>query len=267
VTRRWWWDHAWDPVAGCKPISPGCTNCFAPRWIGTLHASQDIALYRGVTKQVNGRHVFTGKLKALPPRHPGWIWPLTWPGAEFPVMGPGQPSLIFVVVLGDLFYRDRPTAIIDKVVATIVSSRHIGLLVTKYVDQMARYFATAQWEPWQSKLWLGFSAEDQRRFDDRWPLMRPLAERGWLVFVSIAPMIAPVRLPADFLVLGGWVVVGGEEGALDDIRDMRPSWARNIRDQCARAGVPLFVKRLAGEAPIPPDLLNREFPTTERTTQ
>ena len=29
--------------------------------------------------------------------------------------------------------------------------------------------------------------------------MRPLAEAGYLVFVSIAPMLGPVTLPADFL--------------------------------------------------------------------
>src|SRR5262245_57277440 len=118
MTKRWWWDRAWDPVSGCMPVSPGCKNCFAPAWIGRLHGSQDVALYRGITKVVNGKHVFTGKVKALPRRHRSWVWPLRWPGAKHPVMGAGKPSLIFVVVLGDLFFERRPTPIIDKVVAT-----------------------------------------------------------------------------------------------------------------------------------------------------
>jgi hypothetical protein len=43
-----------------------------------------------------------------------------------------------------------------------------------------------------------------RLADLRWPPMRDLAQRGWTVFVSIAPMIGSVRLPDDFLELGSW---------------------------------------------------------------
>jgi protein gp37 len=176
-------------------------------------------------------------------------------------MGPGKPSLIFVVVLGDLFYTKRPTAIIDKVVATIASSKHIGLLVTKYVDQMAAYFATGIWELFRSKLWLILSVENQEQFDSRWARLRPLAMRGWLVGVSIAPLIEAIRLPDDGLLR--WVIVAGEcvSGAPGSIiRPMEPAWVRSIKRQCRSGGIPLFVKRMTGEDPIPPDLLDRGFP-------
>ncbi|MBV1704845.1 MAG: DUF5131 family protein [Hyphomicrobiales bacterium] len=39
-----------------------------------------------------------------------------------------------------------------------------------------------------------------------------------------------------------------------------PDWARAIRDQCADAGVAFFMKQMARKAPIPPDLMVREFP-------
>jgi len=38
-----------------------------------------------------------------------------------------------------------------------------------------------------------------------------------------------------------WVVTGGESGA--GARPMHPDWARALRDQCARAGVPFFFKQ------------------------
>lgn len=38
-----------------------------------------------------------------------------------------------------------------------------------------------------------------------------------------------------------WVVVGGESGP--DARPMHPDWARQLRDQCAAAGVPFFFKQ------------------------
>lgn len=39
----------------------------------------------------------------------------------------------------------------------------------------------------------------------------------------------------------GWVIVGGESGP--GARPMHPQWARDVRDQCAAAGVPFFFKQ------------------------
>ena len=52
---------------------------------------------------------------------------------------------------------------------------------------------------WQAHLWLGFSAERQIEFDARWEDMKAVAKAGFITFVSIAPMLAPVTLPPDFL--------------------------------------------------------------------
>jgi protein gp37 len=94
--------------------------------------------------------------------------------------------------------------------------------------------------------------------------MRELARAGWTVFVSIAPMLGPVRLPADFLAFGNriWVIVSGETSR--GARYMHPDWARAVRDQCAAAGVPFFFKQMTGKETIPPDLLIRQFPEHKR---
>jgi protein gp37 len=256
-----WWDGSWNPVGGCSIASTGCENCYAARDGATLQTATNIPLYLGVTDQVRGRYIFNGKLTVLTPGHNAWTWPLRWPGERHPKLGPGQPSLIFVGDTADLFHEDRPTAIINRAVATIAMSDHLGMLLTKRVDRMVEYFKRLSLQTvdrWRPKLLLGFSAERQQEFDLRYPLMRELAERGWLVFVSIAPMLGPVRLPDDFA--GRWVIVSGEQGPHQHIRDMNPSWARAVRDQCAAAGVPFFMKQMAGKRPIPPDLLIREFP-------
>jgi len=224
---------------------------------GGQQTAHNIALYLGVTDQVRGRHIFNGKLTVLERSHARWVWPLTWPGAQRPLLGQSKPSLIFVGDMADLFHEDRPTWVIDRAVATIAMSNHIGLLLTKRVPRMVDYFAASP-PRWQSKLWLGFSAERQQEFDLRWSRIRSLAERGWLVFVSIAPMIGPVRLPHDFM--GRWVIVSGEEGPDALIRIMNPNWARAVRDQCHAAGIPFFMKQMTGTIPIPSDLLVRQFP-------
>jgi protein gp37 len=108
---------------------------------------------------------------------------------------------------------------------------------------------------YRRKLWLGFSAENQYWFDKRWPPMRQLAEAGWFIFVSIAPMIGPVTLPADFLALARWVICSGEQGRRDHVRYMSPDWPRAVRDQCVAARVPYFFKQMSGGRPIVWDLL------------
>src|SRR5260370_42320822 len=209
----WWWDATWNPVGGCSYVSPGCTNCFAPSWSASHTHREDI--HRDVITRRNGRWIFNEKLTALPDRHHMWTWPRDWPGAEHPKLGPGRPSLIWIADMSDLF-EDRPKEIICRALAAVVISAHIGLVLTKRTARMAEFFAAQSPHTvrlWQPKLWLGFSAERQREFDERWADVRPLSDVGWLVFVSVAPMLAPLTLPPDFLALAKrtWCIVSGEQ--------------------------------------------------------
>ena len=261
-----WWDYSWNPVSGCRPVSPGCANCCAAQIAGRYTwLVGEKALHHGLTIRRATRRIFNGKHRGAAPRDPVWTVPLRLPREPNPKLGPGQPSLIFVVDMGDLFYEERPTQIITRVCATIAQSEHIGLVVTKRTRRAADYFTALDARTvrrWQPKPWLGFSAERQGEFDARWQDMRPLADAGWFVFVSIAPMIGPVNLPPDFLALKdrSWVIVAGEQGPHRLCRDMRPNWASAIRDQCAASGIAFFMKQMAKKEPIPPDLLIRQFP-------
>ena len=259
-----WWDATYNPVGGCLPVSRGCRNCYAAKIAATQQTAHRIPLYLGTTRWTQERPVFNGRLTALAAGHHEWTFPLRWEGAEHPVMGDGQPSLIFVVDMGDLFHEHRAAADIDRTVGTMVWSRHIGQFLTRRPSRMAEYFGALRSEKtrdrWQRKLWLGISAEGQNEFDERWAHMRQLAESGWTVFVSVAPMLEPVRLPADFLTLGrrAWVIASGQQERGGSWMD--PDWARALRDQCAGAGVPFFLLQMSGRKPIPADLFVRQFP-------
>jgi protein gp37 len=188
-----------------------------------------------------------------------------WRGAPEPLLGPGRPSLLWAGSMCELFHPKRQNSTLDLIVGILACSPHIGLLLTKLPLRMAAYFnaqPTIIRQRWRKKLLLGFSAENQDWFDKRWPPMRDLAQHGWFVFVSIAPMIGPVTLPADFPALGErcWVICSGEQGKREHVRYMKPSWARAVRDQCVAAGVPFFMKQMSGKRPIPPDLLIRKLP-------
>jgi len=69
-------------------------------------------------------------------------------------------------------------------------------------------------------------------------------------FLSMEPLLGPVRfdavpvLAADYGYDASpidWVIVGGESGCR--ARPLHPDWARSIRDQCTRGGVPFFFKQ------------------------
>jgi protein gp37 len=128
-------------------------------------------------------------------------------------------------------------------------------------------------------VWLGASVEDQPTADERIPhlLNTPAAVR----FLSCEPLLGPITLtvPGESgkiridVLTGGWavprndgshhqeprihwVIVGGESGA--GARPMHPDWARSLRDQCVRAGVPFFFKQWGEWVPIAAPGLNND---------
>jgi protein gp37 len=110
---------------------------------------------------------------------------------------------------------------------------------------------------WPSpRIWLGFSAERQQEFDERWPSMRRLADMGWTIFCSHEPALGPITYPADFLALGdrAQVIAGGTSG--NDAMPSHPDWFRHDRDQCAAAGAPFFFKQWGAFSPVRTTLQN-----------
>jgi protein gp37 len=262
----WWWDGSWTVVGGCLPPTEECANCWVKKWLKSHKWKTETVHTRATKEDKHGLLVFTGELTALRDGDPLLTWPLTWPGVMNPALGPGKPNLIFCVMEGDLFVAGRPKEDIDRVCRTIAQSPHIGLLVTKFTLEMAAFFTALDprtVRKWKSKLWLCFSAGNQKYFDQRWADMRALAEAGWFVFVCIAPMLGPVTLPDDFLALGKWVIVNGEcEQIKPELcRPMDAYWARALLDQCRAATIPFFMRNMHSGAYVPADLQIREFPS------
>jgi protein gp37 len=266
----WWWDWTWTPVSGCRPVSDGCKYCWSLPWL-KCHTWQTETVYTGAIEEAVDSSVrWTGDATALRPGDPMWNFPLTTfrDGVVNPALGPGKPNLIFAVVDGDLFLEGRPTEDINRVCRTLVASKHLGLLCSKYIRQMVDHLALLDPRSvprWQSKLLLGFSAENQEWFDRRWEDVRPLAEAGWFVYVALSPLLGPVTLPPDFLALGQrtWVVVYGECNRWEPerCRLMEADWVRAILKQCRDPGIPFFLRGMHTGAYIPPDLVNvRQFP-------
>jgi len=253
-----YWDATVNVVGGCVIVDSSCYYCYAAPYAGGIHAATDIELYRGTVEWRNGRWTWTSLLTKLPPDHPNHTLPLRWRGVEEPLLGPGKSSILWLNSMADLFVPGRPTEDFDRLLVNTAISPHniVGLILTKYPAQMVAYFhAKPTW--WRKRFILVFSAGDQRWWDLRWNIMRPLAEAGWTVGTSIQPMLGPVVVAPDYQALGRWVICGGEQHPGHRVTD--PDWARALRDQCKAAGLPFFVKQMTSGS-RPPDLLFREFP-------
>lgn len=220
-----WTDETWNPTRGCVKVSPGCANCYAERFAER---------FRGV----KGHPYEQGfDIRLVPEKL-----------ADPLKLAPG--TKVFVNSMSDIFFEEIPDRFIDSVFAAMADAPHVTFQVlTKRARRMREYIDSTvdnwgrhgcYWDVPLPNVWLGISAEDQQRLDERVPdlLATPAAVR-WL---SIEPLLGPITAIATAVVVSiDWVVVGGESGPR--ARPMHPDWARSIRDQCVEAHVPFFFKQ------------------------
>lgn len=227
-TKIDWANYTWNPISGCSPASEGCQNCYAER----------------VSKRFK-----------LPWGKPTIHWERLY-HSKFPA----TPSRIFVCSMSDLFHEDvNPEWIWQIWAAFRQRPGHTFIVLTKRAERM-RSILSELLTPLPN-VWLGVTAENQARADERIPLLlrTPAAKR----FVSVEPMLGEISLRKYAYSrfcrtvrreLTGidqpsldWVICGGESG--DGARPMHPDWARSLRDQCKSAGVPFFFKQWGEFAP------------------
>jgi len=246
-------DIGWNPVTGC---SKGCPNCwargFAPRLAGN--------------PAVKHRERYEG------------FKPTCWPERLDEPLKWKKPRRVAVAFMADLFDPGIPASFIDRVFAVMAAApRHTFLLLTKRPDRMAQY-KERRGKP-LSNVWRGTSVLTQADADKRipdllacpaavhWVSYEPAIEYvtftkvicetagcGWTGDVgdlacdvdecgaldTCCPRCAGAkvydRLPVD------WLVMGAESGP--GARPCKPNWARSVRDQCAAAGVPFYLKAM-----------------------
>ena len=256
-----WTDNTWNPIVGCSRVSEGCKNCYAERMAGRLAAMgkrqyQDV-VGDGLTYGPNAG--WTGETALV---ESALSDPSYWK----------KGKRVFVCSMGDLFHPSVPFDWVDRVFTVMaLCPRHTFQVLTKRPERMAEYFnyavkfdnleeEIARRVGWEGKwprptegdwplrnLWIGTSVENQAAADERIPHL--LRCQPAVCFLSLEPLLGPVDLSlwvndgnVDCSAPIHWVIVGGESGP--KARPCDIAWIRSIRDQCAAAGVPCFVKQL-----------------------
>lgn len=247
----------WNPASGCTKVSTGCDHCYAETIANRFAGSKAFP---------NGFNVTL---------HPDR---LTIP------LRRRKPTTYFVNSMSDLFHDDVPDEYIARVFAVMAATpQHTYQILTKRHGRMRSLLSretfaelVLEWgratmraqgvrgvieQAWPlPNVWLGVSAEDQKRTDLRIPalLETPAAVR----FISAEPLLGPIELP-DHVIAGtadcpcedgadcppniDWVIVGGESGP--GARPMHPAWVRSLRDQCTTGGISFFMKQWGAWCP------------------
>jgi protein gp37 len=264
-----WTQATWNPTTGCDRISDGCDHCYALTLAGRWKAA-------GQPKyQTDGDPATSGPGFGLA-LHPDTLdLPRRW----------RTPRHVFVNSMSDLFHARVPVEFIARVWAVMArTQQHTYQVLTKRPERTLRLVGTAgdggtelmdatqdeaalalyeEWWPLRN-VWLGTSIESDR-YTRRADALREVAAE--VRFLSLEPLLGP--LPSLDLAGIGWVIVGGESGRA--ARPLDLGWVREIRDQCAGAGVPFFFKQVGGRTPKAGgrELDGRtwdEMPTSRRAT-
>ena len=236
-----WTDETWNPVTGCNDdiISSGCTNCYARR----------------MATRLKGRFGYPADDPFRVTFHPDRLdEPLHWK----------KPRHIFVSSMGDLFHGFVPLNTVHEIWDIMKACpQHTFIVLTKRPERMREAvemiyskerlgWAMGFWE----HVWLGVTAENQARADERIPILLqiPAAVR----FVSYEPALGPldisqytrkykeVATPDGF----GYIKQAGIDGLIAGCesgpgrRHAETRWFRDIKNQCVSAEVPFFLKQI-----------------------
>ena len=220
-----WTHHTWNPFVGCNIVSAGCTNCYAMRQAYRLQHAFGFPSYRGTTRKVKGRPVWTGRVNRSSDAK------MTEP------LRISQPSLIFVNSMSDFWHENAQDSWRAEALEVMAAApRHAFQVLTKRPENIAPILLRMGVTRLPDNLWLGCTLEDHRVADRAAIIARVPARTR---FLSVEPVTARVGR----LALAGihWVITGGESGPR--ARPMQAAWIREVRDQCMASGVPLFHKQ------------------------
>lgn len=250
-----WCDHTFNPWIGCTKVSAGCTHCYAERLmdarLGRVKWGPRGTRVRTSTKYWNDP-LRWNKQQWHECEACGWRGELAdddgCPGCNATNALVPTRQRVFCASLADVFERknDQPEmdAWREELFRLIINTPNLDwLLLTKrpenvcpMIEQATGFSDALMWFP--DNVWMGVSAENQEQADKRIPILLriPAAVR----FVSEEPLVGPVDM-SKWINDIDWHLVGGESGP--DARPINPNWVRDLRDQCARAGVAFHFKQ------------------------
>lgn len=205
-------DYTWNPASGCTKISEACENCYAEKQAYALQKKNTAGYKENGFKFT----MYQSRIENLSHWKKG--------------------GKIFVGSMTDMFHEEMTFNFFLEVINII--ERHpdnIFLFITKRPQKMKDFFSKIVMP---GNIWLGVTAENQRRAEERIPIL--LSIPAAVHFANVEPILEKVNFEPF---LSGenkldWVLSGGETG--ENARPVNPSWVISLKDQCRRYNTPFF---------------------------
>ncbi len=278
--------YTWNPWIGCTKCSEGCVNCYAER---------DNKFY-----QWNENGWGPGV-----PRHRTAVANWKKPGRWNKLAKKDDVRYkVFCASLADVFDPEVPIEWLADLLEVIQECRNLDwLLLTKRIEEVDSRISAVTginsgvWFQSMPHVWLGVTAENQKRADERIPKLLKIPAK--LRFISAEPLLENILFDdgvTSWLTCNGkdkigivserhyccvseeltgecfhgidWIITGGESGKA--AREMNPDWARSIQAQCEDAKVSFYMKQMSGNTielrnAIPADLKVQDIPVGLQT--
>lgn len=165
-----------------------------------------------------------------------------------------KPQNVFVCSMGDLFHKDVTDAQLDSIMSIMEQhSRNNYMILTKRAERMQYYvndYKDLNSDYWNGlayelplNIWLGVTAENQQRADERIPYLIATGHEN--LFVSLEPLLEAVNITPYLDDIKG-VIIGAESGS--GRRECRLEWVQNLIYKCKVKGVPVFYKQGLNDA-------------------
>lgn len=235
-----WTHHTFNPWIGCTKVSPGCANCYAETLMDTRYGR--VKWGRGQSRSRTSAE--------------NWRKPLHWNKAA---EGAAERPRVFCASLADWLDDEVPAEWLFDLITLIHKTPCLDwLLLTKRpenwgtrlraaaasctidpLDITDRIYAWLEGSRIWRNVWIGTSAEDQTRWNERMPLLMSIPAP--VRFVSAEPLLGPIDMG---LFSPDWLIVGGESGR--GARPMEAAWVRSLRDQANRRGTAYHFKQWGG---------------------
>ena len=264
-----WTDHTLNFWIGCTKVGPGCDRCYAAE----LAARYGWCEWGRGKPRKRTADTTWDQARILDNRH----------------KKAGTLGLVFTNSLADFWDNEvDPGWRAEALEVMRSTSALVWLVLTKRPQNILKMMPDGGLP---MGVCLGMTAVSQAEFDRDFPHLQEAGQRlGALeLFLSYEPALAPLRInhflpsrihagdivsprtgvrmhheggewvqAAEREMALGWVIGGGESG-----RGARGDWAGWYRDllaDCDEARLPYFQKQMARGAPIPDDLMVREWP-------
>lgn len=241
TTKIEWCTHTSSPWHGCSKVAPGCDHCYAARQ--AVRNPGTLGIWGDEGTRIKSKS-FISNLR---------LW-------NARAAKEGRAVSVFPSICDP--FEDRPELMPwrQEMFATIDECPWVRLLLlTKRPENVRRMWPTLLGSRglfnFLRNVWLVTSIATQEDADRNIPLLKGCRTLTPILGVSAEPLIEAVNLnqthrltarnesPLPRLIDGlDWLIVGGESG--HGARPCNVDWIRSLRDQCAEASVPCFVKQL-----------------------